>query len=53
MLDLLTLNENQLPDKSTQNVFDTSEGDRTHAPHILTLLNKYVISTLFAKKFLT
>ncbi len=27
--------------------------DIMHMPHILTLLNKYIISTRFAKKFLT
>lgn len=30
-----------------------STDDSMHVPHILTLLNKYIISTRFAKKFLT
>lgn len=33
--------------------FQKSTGDSMHMPHILTLLNKYIISTRFAKKFLT
>lgn len=43
------------PDKSMPEPpsVEKLKGDSMHMPHVLTLLNKYTISTRFAKKFLT